>query len=386
MTTHWIDSKSGSFEEFKKLVEQKTCAEDWPMASSIEKQVLIYKGAKVRQIYEQGGDELLSLKSEWTAAFSSGPGVILIKNAVDDMQVIDKATKIFNDLIDEEKAQNAGGAKGDHFAKPGANDRVWNSLQKHCLKDPQNFAQYYGNQAIALACQAWLGDGYQMTAQVNRVNPGGNAQTAHRDFHLGFMSTERMALFPAHVHHLSPMLTLQGAIAHVDMPLESGPTLYLPYSQQFFEGYLAFGREEYQAYFDKHHVQMPLEKGDVALFNPALMHGVGSNVSKDLLRMGKLIQVSSAFGRAMETVDRQAMVKALYPVLSGLDLSSSKIECAIAASAEGYSFPTNLDNDPPVGGIAPKTQQQMVREALATNEDPAAFNERIDALAKRQRA
>ena len=29
---------------------------------------------------------------------------------------------------------------------------------------------------------------YQMTAQVNRVNPGGAAQTAHRDYHLGFMS------------------------------------------------------------------------------------------------------------------------------------------------------------------------------------------------------
>ena len=31
---------------------------------------------------------------------------------------------------------------------------------------------------------------------------------------------------------LSPLLTLQGAVAHVDMPLESGPTLYLPHSRR----------------------------------------------------------------------------------------------------------------------------------------------------------
>ena len=35
---------------------------------------------------------------------------------------------------------------------------------------------------------AWLGPGYQVTSQINVVNPGGTAQTAHRDYHLGFQS------------------------------------------------------------------------------------------------------------------------------------------------------------------------------------------------------
>ncbi len=35
---------------------------------------------------------------------------------------------------------------------------------------------------------AWLGPGYQVTSQVNVVNPGGQAQVAHRDYHLGFMT------------------------------------------------------------------------------------------------------------------------------------------------------------------------------------------------------
>ncbi len=36
------------------------------------------------------------------------------------------------------------------------------------------------------------------------------------------------------------VLTLQGAVAHVDMPVESGPTLYLPHSQKSTHGYLAY--------------------------------------------------------------------------------------------------------------------------------------------------
>ncbi len=36
----------------------------------------------------------------------------------------------------------------------------------------------------------------------------------------------------------------------------------------------------------------------------------------------------------------------------------------IAASAEGYPFPTNLDSDPPVDGLAPPSQADVVRRAL----------------------
>jgi len=45
-------------------------------------------------------------------------------------------------------------------------------------------------------------------------------------------------------------------------------------------------------------------------------------------------------------------------------LSTSEIRAAIAATAEGYSFPTNLDNDPPKGGLAPETQQALLFRAL----------------------
>jgi ectoine hydroxylase-related dioxygenase (phytanoyl-CoA dioxygenase family) len=313
---------------------------------------------------------------EWAHVFAHGAGILVIKQGVADHAVIDRASTVFDAIIADEKAAAKGG--GDHFAKPGANDRIWNSLEKHCLADPANFAAYYSAHGIALASQAWLGPAYQMTAQVNRVNPGGAAQTPHRDYHLGFMSGARMAQFPAHIHAVSPMLTLQGAVAHCDMPVETGPTMLLPFSQQFFEGYLAFSRPEFQAYFAEHYVQLPLQKGDLVFFNPAVLHGAGTNHTTDRLRMVNLLQVSSAFGRAMETVNRTRMVRKLYATLRGA--AGLNLDNVIAATAEGYPFPTNLDSNPPVGGMAPKTQADYLRQALAEGQSEAAFFAILDAL------
>ena len=363
------------FETFKKQVTQVTDINDWPNADRVEKNIVIYNGATVREL-DKDPVKQAALLSEWLAVFTSGPGVVFIEGAFERTDVIDQATVLFTQIIEDEKMQSGGG--GDHFAKPGANDRVWNAVQKHCLSDPQNFIDYYSNRVIALASLAWLGDGYQMTAQVNRVNPGGAAQTPHRDYHLGFMSIERMKKFPSHIHKLSPVLTLQGAVAHVDMPLESGPTVYLPYSHLFDTGYISFWDDEYQDYFAENHVQLPLKKGDAAFFNPAVMHGSGNNVTSDVARLANLLQVSSAFGRAMEAVDRTAMVKALFTPLKNSNLDANAKAAVIASSAEGYAFPTNLDLDPPVGGAAPRTQADLLREALSKDWDEAALHGALD--------
>ena len=62
------------------------------------------------------------------------------------------------------------------------------------------------------------------------------------------------------------------------MPVESGPTLYLPYSHQYEPGYLAFHLPEFTEYFQENYTELPLEKGDAAFFNPALFHGAGISV------------------------------------------------------------------------------------------------------------
>jgi ectoine hydroxylase-related dioxygenase (phytanoyl-CoA dioxygenase family) len=327
------------------------------------------------------------VQDELVRALSDGPGIVVLKGAFPDAAVVDRASDAFRTLIEEERA--SGTARGDHFAKPGANDRVWNALDKVAVRAPEVFADYYANDVLELIAEAWLGPAYQVTSQVNVVNPGGAAQNVHRDYHLGFLSQERAAAYPAHVHRLSPVLTLQGAVAHCDMPVESGPTLYLPHSQKFEPGYLAWRLPRFVEYFDAHHVQLPLEKGDAVFFNPALFHAAGHNRSTDIRRMANLLQISSAFGRAMETVDREAMANALFPVLlsrKSEGVSEDWLRRVIAATAEGYPFPTDLDLDPPVDGLAPPSQADTVWQAVAEDWDPERLRQELQAAAKRRRS
>src|SRR3954463_5951014 len=358
----WYDPERCTVEDLARAVDRHTVLADYPYAEAVEQDVLVYgERARKEAATEQGRR---AVQAELARALLEGPGIVLFAGAFSDLTVLDRATEAFTAIIAAQAA--AGATAGDHFATPGANDRVWGALDKLALRDPELFADYYGNDVLALVAQAWLGPGYQVTSQVNVVNPGGAAQVPHRDYHLGFMSAAQAARFPAHVHRLSPALTLQGAVAHCDMPVETGPTLYLPYSHQYEPGYLAFHLPEFTEYFGQHYVQLPLEKGDAAFFNPALFHGAGTNVSTTVRRMANLLQVSSPFGRAMETVDRVAICRALFPVLlekKAGGASDRYLSNIIAASAEGYAFPTNLDRDQPVDGIAPQTQADLVRQA-----------------------
>lgn len=385
--THWMKPADCRIEEFIALIDRQTDRADYPLASAIERNVPVYDGDAARR---DAADPIArqALMDEWVSVMLDGPGIIVLKRAFDDPAPLDRTSALFRTIITEQHA--AGGAHGDHFAKPGANDRIWNALEKHGLRDPEGFAAYYGNPLIALVSEAWLGPCYQMTAQANVVNPGGAAQSAHRDYHLGFQEAEVVARYPAHVHRLSPVLTLQGAVAHCDMPVESGPTLYLPFSQTYLPGYLAWRLPEFRDYFDRHHVQLPLEKGDAVFFNPALFHAAGHNRTSTIYRMANLLQVSSAYGRAMESVDRTRLSARVYPaILDGLRagrLSPAEADNAIAAAAEGYSFPTNLDSDPPVGGLAPQTQQALMRHAVAEGWAAARFEEALGEQAARRLA
>jgi ectoine hydroxylase-related dioxygenase (phytanoyl-CoA dioxygenase family) len=371
---------------FRSLVEQRTDPVDHPSAERIEQNVPLYDSDRLRSL-ATSPEGRRSVQDELIRALLDGPGIVVLKGAFPDTAVVDRASDAFRALIEEERA--SGATRGDHFAKPGANDRVWNALDKVAVRAPQAFADYYASDILELIAEAWLGPAYQVTSQVNVVNPGGAAQNVHRDYHLGFLSQERAAAYPAHVHRLSPVLTLQGAVAHCDMPVESGPTLYLPHSQKFEPGYLAWRLPRFVQYFDAHHVQLPLEKGDAVFFNPALFHAAGHNRSADIRRMANLLQISSAFGRAMESVDREAMANALFPVLlrrKSEGVSEDWLRRVIAATAEGYPFPTNLDLDPPVDGLAPPSQADTVRQAVAEDWDPERLRQELQAGAKRRQS
>ncbi len=377
----WLSAEACSIEEFDRVVSEGTHLADYPHAAAVELGAVVYDSAYLRKVMTSP-EVTRIVKGEIARALLTGPGIVVFQSAFEP-SVVAPVSRVFEQMIVDEKAH--GAVASDHYAPAGANDRVWNALEKLALRDPDLFVSYYANDMLALVAEAWLGPAYQVTSQVNVVNPGGRAQSPHRDYHLGFLTDEMAERFPDHVHSLSPVLTLQGAVAHCDMPTETGPTLYLPHSHKYLAGYLAWRRPDFVEYFARHHVQLPLRTGGAVFFSPALFHAAGNNNTADIRRMANLLQVSSAFGRAMESIDRYAMSSVIYPALrrqqkAGLD--RALLSNAITACADGYPFPTNLDLDPPIGGLVPRSQADVLNTALDENWP----GERLDAALAEHRS
>jgi len=357
LSSGYFDEASSDVKEFLDVISDTLPSSAVPHAASVVHQIPLYDMPSL-QTNLSDSKARQTLMAEWADVLLNRSGVLVLKQAITDHNTLDEAKAVFENLIAQEKADS--GAKADHFAAAGSNDRLWNSVQKLAADNPELYARYFAQPSIDAICESWLGPCYQMTAQINVVHPGGAAQDPHRDYHLGFQSKQQRGHFPSHVHALSPVLTLQGAIAHVDMPLNSGPTQLLPFSQRFAAGYMAYGRADFRDCFAKHFVQLPLDKGD------------------------------ALFLRAMETIDRASMCEWIYPVLlekqQNNALSDAEMHAVIAATAEGYSFPTNLDTDPPVGGLAPETQQQLIVRCLADGTSLEDFRAQMAVLMNKQKA
>jgi ectoine hydroxylase-related dioxygenase (phytanoyl-CoA dioxygenase family) len=359
---------------FNELCQQKIELDSYPLAQSIENSIPIYEGKTLRLSFESNMTQ--SYKNEFTHIFNHGPGVIIIKDFYDNKNDIDQMNQVFNVLLNQK-----GKGAGDHFAKEGANGRIWNVFEKSAIYDPSCFIQYYKNPLLQMVAQSWLGPNYQVTTQLNVIYPQGKAQQPHRDFHLGFQENEEIKRYPIHIQKMSQYLTLQGGIAHVDIPLDAGPTQILPFSHQYDLGYLAWRDPLFIEYFKDHHVQLPLNKGDALFFNPALLHAGGENKTTNINRSVNLIQLSSAFSKPMETVDLYKIVRIIYPELLDLYqknlLSDLPLDSILTASCDAYSFPTNLDTDSPIGSLAPKTVKELTLEALTKNWDLLTFKYKL---------
>jgi ectoine hydroxylase-related dioxygenase (phytanoyl-CoA dioxygenase family) len=334
--------------------------EDYPFAVDFKANIPIYDGDQLRSLDVQSKAQV---HAEWAHCWQHGAGVLVVRKLYDQVAVVDTVTEVFYQLLHEQNQtpQNSG----DHFAAKGANGRIWNCLEKLAVTHPKAFIDYYKNPLLAELCEAWLGPDYQLTSQVNLVYPGGAAQQPHRDYHLGFTNDKEVARYPLHVQIMSAMLTLQGAVAHSDMPVESGPTLLLPYSQRYEHGYALYRDPELVAYFAQNAVQLALQKGDGLFFNPALMHAAGENLSTDVQRMANLFQISSAFGKAMESVDQQRMQLACYQDLQTAHLSTVELSAVATALSDNYPFSSNMDRDPPAASLRPISGRDLLLQAVA---------------------
>ena len=381
MQSPFVTAQDLDLAQFAKLCAQQTNLVDYAHAHSIAQNAVLYKAADLLDA------DPPTIKTELNRCLKDGPGLLVVQNAF-SAAVLDPSTALFAQIIAEEKASSEH--RGDHFAKPGANERIWNSLQKVCEKDPEACIDYYANPILALLSESWLGPHYQITAQVNIVKPDGDSQAAHRDYHLGFQDNDLVAQFPLHLQAASQYLTLQGAIAHTDMPVETGPTRYLPFSQLYPLGYLAWRDPAFKTYFDEHAVQLPLKKGDAVFLSPALFHAAGANTTKTQDRIANLVQISAAFGKTMETLNHDTMLRCAYPVLLqrviAQSIDSGELQRIATALSDNYAFPTNLDRDPPVDGSAPKTSRDLLLQALTEHWPAEMFDQALKAYAERRRA
>lgn len=125
-------------------------------------------------------------------------------------------------------------------------------------------------------------------------------------------------------------------------------------------------------------------------FNPATFHAAGDNTSPDVQRFANLMQVGSAYGRSIEIVDRARLSNAVYTALSkaaaSADITEREADNVIAACAEGYPFPANLDIDSPLSGMAPPSQQDVMRQALAEGWTQEVFAQAIADQLDRKRS
>ena len=148
----WYSTDSCSVANLRAVVETTTNLSDYPWADEVVANVLVYSSRVLPGLADLATRR--TIQTELGRALLTGPGIVVFKHAF-DTEIVDRVTTAFEELIAAQKI--SGATAGDHFARPGANDRVWGALDKLALHDPDAFADYYANDLLALVSTAWLG-------------------------------------------------------------------------------------------------------------------------------------------------------------------------------------------------------------------------------------
>ena len=133
-TTHGFRRREDCrLEDLLAVLAEPTDLAAFPHADRVEQGVLVYEAAAIRPLLEvpEAAD---ALRAELADALADGPGIVVLAGAFAP-DVVDRVTAVFEALIAAEKA--AGRTAGDHFAKPGANDRVWNAPREGRRRRPR---------------------------------------------------------------------------------------------------------------------------------------------------------------------------------------------------------------------------------------------------------
>ena len=78
------------------------------------------------------------------------------------------------------------------------------------------------------------------------------------------------------------------------------------------------------------------------------------------------------------------MLNAIYPALRQSSHGAEGLAAVVAASAEGYPFPTNLDLDQPVDGLTPPSMAEIVTELIERRAPADELASRLDGYSARR--
>ena len=125
-----LHRKDCNIDAFAALVTHETDLADYPYADSVADGVLLYRSDSLVE-QSANSDIRAEIQDEIARALLTGPGITVFQGAF-DAEILDRASAVFRELI--ARQHESGAASGDHFAKPGANDRIWGAQLKLALE------------------------------------------------------------------------------------------------------------------------------------------------------------------------------------------------------------------------------------------------------------
>jgi hypothetical protein len=77
----WMTAESCKLLDFVKLIAGETSLSDYPLASAVQSNVLVYEGDAVMTAAKDP-DHRKALTAEWAEAIYSGPGILVFKKCL----------------------------------------------------------------------------------------------------------------------------------------------------------------------------------------------------------------------------------------------------------------------------------------------------------------
>ena len=134
----WFGPDDCRLEEFIDVVTNAASDHHYRFAAMLQSGVVINDADELRRMIIDA-ENRRHVQGEFVHALLHGPGIIVIRDAL-RCDTVERASAAFESMIVEQR--RAGVTSGDHFAVPGANDRVWNALEK--LATPSLSASVWG--------------------------------------------------------------------------------------------------------------------------------------------------------------------------------------------------------------------------------------------------